>query len=75
MAKKIRYALLEGKSEKGIKKLGHRNGEKWIVTGEVEGLKFVRSQGPSYVMTSRDGLAVIFVKKTNEIDYNFRLLY
>lgn len=71
--KKVTYVCVEAKTEKGKEKLGY-HGDKWEYRGEVENLKFVRSQGPSIVVRSRDGKKILFIKKQNDPDLTYRIL-
>lgn len=72
-SKKETYVILEAKNEKGKAKIGY-HGEKWIYRGDIDNLKFVRSQGPSIVARSRDGKKVLFIKKQDDPDLKYRIL-
>jgi hypothetical protein len=71
--KKITYVIIEAKTDKGKEKLGY-HGDKWEYRGEVETLKFVRSQGPSIVVRSRDGKKILFIKKQDDPDLKYRIV-
>jgi hypothetical protein len=72
-AKKQRYVILEAKTEKGKEKIGY-HGEKWEFRDEIDNLKFVRSQGPSIVVRSRDGSKILFLKKEGDPDITYRFV-
>lgn len=71
--KREKFVILEAKTDKGKEKLGY-HGDKWILRDEIENLKFDRRQGASIVVRSRDGSKILFIKKTDDPDFNFRIV-
>jgi hypothetical protein len=71
--KKRIIVIVEAKTEKGKEKIGY-HGDKWEHRGEIENLKFLRSQGPSIVVRSRDGSKILFIKKENDPHFIYRVV-
>lgn len=68
MSKKEKYAVLTPKTEEANKKLSY-HGNRWLLKGEVESLKFSRTVGPFYLLISRDGKKCLHIQKTNDPDF------
>lgn len=71
--KKQVFAILEPKNDEARSKLAH-HGEKWHFLEEIPNLKYVRSQGPSVVVRSRDGTKVLFIKKLDDPYFKYYLI-
>jgi len=71
--KKQQMVIVEAKTDKGKEKISY-HGDKWYFRGEVENLKFNRTQGPSIVVLSRDGSKILFIKKQNDPDLTYRIV-
>lgn len=65
---KIKYVSLIPKTEEARKRLEY-HGEKWILTGKQDEVKYSREPGPYLRLTSRDGNKCICVKETDDKDY------
>ncbi len=72
-AKKQTIVILQAKTEKGKEKISY-HGEKWYLKEEVATMKLVRSQGPSLVVRSRDGSKILFIKKQDDPDIEYRIV-
>ena len=65
------FVMLTSKNENGKMKLGH-HGEKWIVLGKQEGLKFSTDKSVHLKLLSRDGSKLMLVKEQNDPDFDIR---
>lgn len=72
-AKKQTIVILSAKTDKGKDKIAY-HGEKWYLKEEISNLRFVRSQGPSLVVRSRDGSKILFIKKQDDPDIEYRIV-
>ncbi len=71
--KKQKIVILTAKTEKGKEKISY-HGDRWYLREEVAAMKLLRSQGPSLVVRSRDGTKVLFIKKQNDPDIEYRII-
>ena len=72
-AKKQKIVILTAKTDKGKEKIDY-HGEKWYLRDEVSNMRLVRSQGPSLVVRSRDGSKILFIKKQDDPDIEYRIV-
>lgn len=73
MAGKSKWVKLDATSDAGRDKIRQYT-DKWEYRGEIEGLRYIRDQGPSIVVRSRDGSKIIFIKKQNDPNFKFRMV-
>lgn len=72
-AKKETYAIITPKNDAATKKL-EWHGNRWIFRSLVDMVKFSRDPGPWYVLISRDGKKCIYVRKTDDVDFDIRIM-
>lgn len=73
MREKIPYIVLTAKTAVGKEKLSY-HGERWILKGKTEKLKFTRDPGPWLIVISRDGKKCIHIKEKDDLDFTTRML-
>lgn len=71
--KKQIIVILTAKNDKGKEKIAY-HGEKWYLREEITTMRLVRSQGPSLVVRSRDGSKILFIKKQDDPDIEYRIV-
>lgn len=72
-SKKQTVVILQAKTEKGKEKIAY-HGEKWYLKEEITTMRLVRSAGPSLVVRSRDGSKILFIKKQDDPDIEYRIV-
>lgn len=72
-AKQPTYAILTAKNDFAKKKIDYHT-EKWVLIEEIKEARYTRDNGPFLVLRSRDGKKCIIAKKTNDADFDIRVL-
>jgi hypothetical protein len=67
------YAILTPKNDFAKKKMTYHS-EKWILLEEINEVRYTRDSGPFLVLRSRDGKKCIIAKKTDDADFDVRVL-
>jgi hypothetical protein len=71
--KKQTYVIITPKNDKAVERMSY-HGDRWILRETKEKLTFSTVSEPHYCLLSRDGNKILLIKKTNDSDFDVRVI-